>query len=139
MENNIEERLKKLEDLLAEVLDRMDKIEAFISYMGLGFFKELLTLVIGYSLPVAEALEAIRRLLALKKTSLYLDEISATILEAVSDCKGYSISEITRRVKKIRGRASRRIVSSRVKELESKGLLKNVGSRTRPKYVLSTC
>lgn len=84
-------------------------------------------------------LKLLNVILSLAKNIPDLDEISLAILEAVADCKGYSISEITRKVKNIRGKASRRIISSRVKKLEKRGLLINKGNNIRPRYVLTTC
>ncbi len=139
MTEDLEERIRRLEELMMSVLEKLERIESVMDYSGLGSQDTVFRLVMGYSLPIVEALEAARRLVAIGDRVSGLDEISIAILEAVSDCGGYSISEITRRVRRIRGRASRRIISQRVKELEDRGLLKNIGSENRPKYVLSTC
>lgn len=49
------------------------------------------------------------------------------------------VMEIYKGVKAIRGRASRRIVSDRVKRLEAMGIVISKRSKRRPKYLLKIC
>ncbi len=139
-EHGLEERLKRVEELLTLVLERLEKIEELVSG-GLG--EEVYTatrLVAAYSLPVIEALKASRRLLeATRQARLQLDEISRVILEVLSDCKPKTLSEITRLVRQTRGKASRRIIRKRINKLAQIGIIKDTGTSNRHQYQLTTC
>ena len=74
---------------------------------------------------------------AIKNIGVY-DAIDKAIIEVLSGCEALSILEITRRVKKLRGTASRRIIRERVKKLVDMGILAEVGEK-RVKYVLTSC
>ncbi|MCD6428715.1 MAG: hypothetical protein J7L12_03765 [Desulfurococcales archaeon] len=140
MGGDVEDRLKRLEDMLARVLSRLESIERYLRALGVsddvlsGAFK----LVTTFSLPATAALEASRRAIEVVRVLGGIDSISRSVIEVLSSCEELSISEITRRVRALRGRASRRIIRDRLKVLEEKGVVVNVGGR-KPRYVLKTC
>jgi uncharacterized membrane protein len=66
------------------------------------------------------------------------DELARTIIEALAATEGeVTISELTRMVRALRGKASRRVVAERVRRLHSKGLvsLRRSGNRVYVKLV----
>ena len=135
-----EERLKRVEELLAKVLARLEGIEAMLA--ALGITDDTLTsafrIATTFSMPAAVAIEAAKRTIEVIREIGYVDPISKAIIEALAGCEELSASEITRRVRAIRGTASRRIIRERLEKLERRGVVKKVGGR-RPRYVLSRC
>ncbi len=85
-----------------------------------------------------EAVEAARRIAPII-AELKPDELTRAVIEALADCQPLSISEVYRRVKSIRGKASRSTVASRLKELEKRGIAVNLGGDKRPRYTLRVC
>ncbi|MEM1866956.1 MAG: hypothetical protein QXN43_04390, partial [Zestosphaera sp.] len=76
------------------------------------------------SVPAQKAIKLARELVLLFKGVSEVDPITKAVLEVLASSEGgISISELTRRVRKVRGTASRRIVTERIKLLESKGLV----------------
>jgi hypothetical protein len=138
--SSIEDKLDRIEEVLKKVVKRVEEIEEKLSSIGLLEEEYMLAseLVALSSIPVIKALEATKRIMGLFYRE-ELDPISRDILKALATCEKLSISEITRRVKRIRGRASRRIIRERLKRMESKGYVKNVGKPNRPLYMLASC
>ncbi len=137
---SLEDRLRRLEELLSEVIKRIERIESYLEGLGNDELRYASRLVIGLALPPLRALEASKRLVSLLQGRYYtIDEISYTILEVLADCKPLNISEITRRVKTLRGKASRRIIREKLLQLERHGLVINIGTSNRPRYILSNC
>ena len=138
---DIYERVKRLEKMLEELMNRLNDIEEKLRTLGMG--QPTLTiasqLVIAFSMPAIQALEASRRAVtAINKLSV-IDPINEAIIEVLSNCETLSISEITRRVRVLRGTASRRIIRERLKRLETLDIVVNIGSNDRPKYMLNEC
>lgn len=135
-----EERLRRVEELLAKVLSRLEGIEAMLA--ALGITDDTLTsafrIATTFSMPAAVAIEAAKRTIEVIREVGSVDPISKAIIEALAGCEELSTSEITRRVRAIRGTASRRIVRERLEKLERRGVVKRVGGG-RPRYVLSRC
>ncbi len=134
----VEDRLRRVEEILALILSRLDKLEMLVRE-GLG--EEALTatrLVTAYSLPVIDALQAARRLLEIGRR-YRLDELSRVIVEVLSDCRPRSLSEVERSVRVIRGRASRRILRERLRRLVDMGVVRDEASVNRHRYRLSNC
>ena len=139
--NDLERRLRRVEELLNDVVNRLVAIEELLKSLGLSS-EELITaqrLVMVFSLPAVVAIKAAERVMKTIKELRTLDPISRAIIEVLSNCEELSISEVTRRVRLLRGVASRRIVSSRLAKLVREGVVVNVGSESRPKYVLKVC
>jgi len=140
LSEDIEERLRRLEQILTRVLSRLESIEQFLTALGVSddVLSSAFKLVTTFSLPATAALEAARRTVEAVRSLGVADPISKSVIEVLSSCEELSISEITRRVRVLRGRASRRIIRERLVRLEEKGAVVNVGGG-RPRYILTAC
>ncbi|RLG84665.1 MAG: hypothetical protein DRO40_00530 [Thermoprotei archaeon] len=134
-------RVKRLEEMLEELMNRLNDIEEKLETLGIEqpTLSIASKLVIAFSMPAIRALEASRRAIAAISKLSAIDPINEAIIEVLSGCEALSISEITRRVKVLRGSASRRIIRERLKKLETLDIVINIGSNDRPKYMLSEC
>lgn len=65
------------------------------------------------------------------------DSISRDIVKVLFERDGQNISQITDKLKEMRGTSSRRIVRERLKELEAKGVLRSQGSTKSKDYWLT--
>jgi|Deesub1362B_J571_1020462.scaffolds.fasta_scaffold00023_25 hypothetical protein len=65
------------------------------------------------------------------------DEISMYIIRVLSRSDGLNISQITRGVKRLRGRASRRIIAQRLNKLVSMGIINEVIESKEKLYFLN--
>ncbi len=137
---SIEKRLDKIEKMLFIVLERIEELEDALRKLGISSTELYLAseLATTMSIPAYLALEATRRLVSIFSRE-ELDPISRSILKALSICDKLSVSEITRRVRAFRGRASRRIIREKLRILEEKGYVINVGNDKRPLYMLKAC
>lgn len=138
--SSIEERLERIEKMLSKLSEKLEYIENKLKSLGIysdefGLAVELMN---AFSIPAILAIESASRLISVLTTS-ELDSISRDILKTLSTCEKLSVSEVTRRMRGIRGKASRRIVRSRLFKLEENGYVLNIGSRERPLYVLKKC
>jgi len=138
---DIYERVKRLEKMLEELMNRLNNIEEKLRTLGIEqpTLSIASQLVIAFSMPAIQALEASRRAIAAISKLSVIDPINEAIIEVLSSCETLSISEITRRVRVLRGSASRRIIRERLKGLESLDIVVNVGNNDRPKYLLNEC
>jgi len=140
LSEDVEERLSRLEEILTRVLDRLESIDHYLTALGISddVLSSAFKLVTTFSLPATAALEAARRTVEAVRSLGRADSISKSVIEVLSSCEELSISEITRRVRVLRGRASRRIIRERLARLEKKGVVVNIGG-SRPRYVLTAC
>lgn len=140
MPEKTEDRLRRVEELLAKVLARLEGIEAMLAALGITdeTLSSAFRIATAFSLPAAAAIEAAKRTVEVIREVGAVDPISKAIIEALSGCEELSASEITRRVRAIRGTASRRIIRERLKKLERKGVVKRLGEG-RLRYALSRC
>lgn len=133
--NELDERLKHLEELLRLILIKLNKIEELLLKTNSSASEEIKlasSIMISFSIPAIRALELASKAIKLAKSVNLVDEITISILLALLIKGRATISELTRTVRKIRGKASRRIITERLKKLEESNIVKldRKGTRT---------
>ncbi len=121
-----EKRLARIERLLEVVLRKLQVLEEYLTMSGADPEASLaVELAMVFSLPAHKAVRMASKVMELARMAGISDPISIAILEvlAVSN-KPLTVSEVTRRVRRVRGMASRRIVTERIRKLSDKGLVK---------------
>jgi len=138
--SSIDEKLDRIEKTLNYVIKKIEELEERLKVLGVNSEEVSIAseLTSTLSIPAYLAIESARRICSYFLTT-GLDPISKSILKALSLCEKLNVSEITRRVRSFRGKASRRIVREKLRILEEKGYIVNIGDEKRPLYILAKC
>ena len=116
---------RSVEELLENVLERLERLENIIMSLSIDPVSSLaVELALTYTQPAYRAVRLAQKIVELERRLGRHDPISRVIIEVlVATDRPLSISQLTREIRRIRGSASRRIISSRLKELEKKGIV----------------
>ncbi|MFZ8783265.1 MAG: ArsR family transcriptional regulator [Desulfurococcaceae archaeon] len=132
--------LEKLLLRIEEISSRLDRVERLLrrsrSVDSAEYLSRLLSVVEG---PFYLALQSLIRVWIILSKLGRVDPITEAIIYVLSTCSALNIMEIYRRVRDVRGRASRRIIASKLRVLEASGVVVNAGTIRRPRYVLREC
>jgi DNA-binding transcriptional ArsR family regulator len=133
-----DDTLKRVEELLEYIVRKLERLEELLTTLSNDpTYAMAVELTLYFSIPVQRAVKLARELVILLKRVPESDPITKAILEVLASSEsGVSISELTRRVRKVRGTASRRIISERIKLLESRGIVEVVRSGNVAKVYL---
>ncbi|MEM2004525.1 MAG: ArsR family transcriptional regulator [Zestosphaera sp.] len=127
--------LKRVESLLEHVIRRLERLEELLTSMSDDPTHSVaLELVLTFSMPVQKAVKMARDLVSMLRGVPEVDPIMRAVVEVlISSGDGVSISELTRRVRRVRGTASRRVIAERLRVLEARGIvmLRKSGNVTR--------
>ena len=122
---NLEEIIKKLDS----ILQRLERLEEIIlgnpEYAEFASSLKLLSLgvkVYGEPLKLLSRLKSAEKFL--KHSRIRRDEISRCIIQVLALRGPLNISAITREVRAIRGKASRRIVRAKLERLRDEGVVR---------------
>ncbi len=118
---SIEERLDRIERMLALVLERLSALESLV---GAREARVAMELVAAFSVPAQRAIEATRLFLRAYSRLGGGDEIQRAILEALAVEGPMSLRQLEKAVRRLRGSASRRVIRRKVEELEGLGLVR---------------
>jgi len=134
--SSVEELSKKMD----QILERLSLLENMVagSPEG-GAIAATLRLMragvgaYGEPLKIAARLKSAEGVL--KDAAVSKDDISRCIVQSLALRESLNISALTREVEAMRGKASRRIIRDRLKQLEEKGLIEKIDGKV-PKYKL---
>jgi len=133
-----DDMLKRVEELLEYIVRKLERLEELLTTLSNDpTYAMAVELTLYFSIPVQRAVKLARELVILLKGVPESDPITKAIVEVLASSEsGVSISELTRRVRRVRGTASRRIISERIKLLESRGIVEVVRSGNVAKVYL---
>ncbi|MEM4832187.1 MAG: hypothetical protein QW809_00610 [Sulfolobales archaeon] len=130
-----DELLERIEKLLLRVLEKLEKLEDLLSNASVDPAQTVALEVAMFSmLPAHKAVKVVRDTVAILRKAKMSDPITRAIVEVLlTHGEGITISDLTRKVRELRGTASRRIVSERLKSLEDRGVvvMKRAGKTVR--------
>lgn len=122
------DRLERVERLLAEVLRRLERLESILSGVDAEEARIATRIAVEFSLPAYAAVKAAARIArALHRLSAEhggYDDLDTAIIEVLVVEGPQTLRSLERRVRTVRGRASRRVIRERVARLEQLGLVR---------------
>jgi hypothetical protein len=119
--DNVEESLSKVAGPYAQLVDYIERFQKISSsyFKMLGLYQRYGAISPDLLIPGVK------------------DPISRDIVKVLFERDGQNISQITDKLKEMRGTSSRRIVRERLRELEAKGVVKSKGSPKSKDYWLT--
>lgn len=134
------EELKELKALLLRLIERMDNLEQMLTEhqmineaQAVALAMKILKIGAG-TVNISSAILKLSKVERLVNSKRIKDEISRAILEVIAVKGAQSISDLEKELRRLRGRASRRIISQRIEKLKEMGLVE-VYSKGKKKMV----
>ena len=128
---DLNDRLEKITERLDLLIRRLENLTRILmenpEYVELALLPRLFSLSMkAYNEPlkILSRIRVAERIL--RDTTIRKDEISRCIIQALALRGPLNISAITREVRAMRGKASRRIIRDRLKILRDRGIVKTV-------------
>ncbi len=117
------EKMDKLSKRIEELQKRLETIEEIIPLAS-----ELVNLSNKFNIPLNLYSNQLKQMVLLNSIKdsvpeIEKDDISKSIIQSLIEKSELNISQISERVKSLRGKASRRIISERLKNLEELGIV----------------
>ena len=123
---SLEERLRRIEELLERVLERLERLEGLTGTLSLQA-RLALEIAQAFTMQAQEAVSAARRAaqaLARLGGEDLGDSITRAIIEALAARGPLSLRGLEREVRRLRGKASRSIIVGRLRRLEEAGVVR---------------
>jgi len=126
----LEDRLEKIESLLASQESQMDEVRGLFAFFrgSIRFYDEVSHLL--------SYISSFRR--ATQDAWISKDQLAKDIILSLARKGPRNISELTRDIRQERGKASRRIVASRVKQLMESGVVTETRTGTTRRIQLGS-
>ncbi|MCE4624939.1 MAG: helix-turn-helix domain-containing protein [Desulfurococcales archaeon] len=123
-EEDIRERLERVERLLTKVLERLEKLEEWLlSNSNAVEGLEAVAIAAALNVPALQAIRAARAAFQAASILGNVDDIDRAILEALAARGSLSLRELERTVRSLRGSASRSVLKRRIERLRKAGLI----------------
>ncbi len=117
---SLEERLRRIEEMLAMVLERLERLEKLTGTAG-EEARLSVEIALAFAAPVQEAVAAARRVaetLSRADREMVNDGITKAIVEALAVNGPMTLRGLEREVRRLRGTASRSVIRERLRRLE---------------------
>jgi len=135
MSERLEERLRRIEEKLDLLSARLRAIEELVAQVPggdlLSFLIRALSLNVELQSDVAQAYRRVLRARKVLRERGIYDSITMAIVELLALYGPLNISRIAALLRRVRGRASRRTVSKKLRLLEEAGAVERVRGRGR--------
>ncbi len=139
-EESVEERLARIENLLKQLMERLERLESALSTSAEGKVAlEIAKLAVALAIPPTEAALATARIVEASRKVGERDEVSIAVIEALSNCEPATITELERRVRKLRGKASKHTIRKRLEALLRRGIVVSIDRGSKKLYTLKQC
>jgi uncharacterized membrane protein len=122
---SLEERLRRIEEMLSMVLERLERLERMAGAAG-EEARLAVEIALAFAAPAQEAVAAARRVasaLSRAERGVAVDGVARAIVEALAVNGPMTLRGLEREVRRLRGTASRSVIRGRLRVLEELGVV----------------